>query len=167
MALTKTIHLLKWLPVLVQKGKKAIYQLANNTSKKLTGIVAAFDGEHVYLKIGRYHNKPAFAKSVVQGKFYYFEVEPAIINDDKNFTMPHNSPGIVYAQVAKEFSSKEKIGILVNAENNTMFMLGDYRTFKNDTYTNLIKEYPRLLIEFLRSKRKSDTLKNMQSQHQP
>lgn len=146
---------------LVQKGKKAIYQLANNQSKQLNGIAAACDGKHFYLKIGRYHNKPAFAKSAVQGKFCYFEVEPAIINEDKNFATYGGLSGLANAYLSKEFSSKEKIGILVNSKNNKLFVLGNYKTFKSDAFTNLIKKYPKLLIEFLRSKRKSDTLRNM------
>lgn len=139
-----------------QQGKKAIYQLLDDNREKITGIVAVSDGMNMYIKMGRYHNRPVFAKSVIKGKFYYFETEFSILKEDQMYMAFLGLEGVVYSQLSKEFPLKEKVGVLLNTENQELFILGDYRTsFKKDMFTSLICKYPKLLIEFLRSDRKS------------
>ncbi len=144
-----------------QQGRKAIYQLVNDKRKQLTGIVAICDGKDMYIKVGKYHNKPAFAKSEVKGKFYYFETEPSILEDEQNKATFGGLAGLANAQIAKALPAKEKAGILLNTKNQKMFVLNDYRSFKNDTFTILLSKYPRLLVDFLQSDRKSYTKKKM------
>lgn len=145
---------------IVKRGRKSIYQLENDDRKKLDGIAAVSDGKDVYVKMGRYHGKPAFAKTVLYGKYHYLETEWSIVNEEailKGYN--YSLQGYANTQLMKEIPKKEKVGIIVDTKKIELFITRDRFEFRLDKFAKILCEHPKLLIEFINSNRKSSAKK--------
>lgn len=142
---------------MIKRGNKAIYQIENFDKEKMRGKIAVSDGKNLYIKMGKYRNKPAFAKTVLHGKYYYFEIEWSIVYDESSkSTYVRGLADHANIALIKEIPKAEKVGILVDSENIEMYLTeSNYQNFKIDNFTEILCEHPKLLIEFIKSNRKS------------
>lgn len=144
-----------------KKGSKNIYSLKNYTKQQLSNIIAAINGQTIYLVTGSYLNQIAFVKNQTKGRYFYFETPASTIIEASSNTIFNTGVNNLNATALLQQPNLKTVGILYDVKTNQLNLLTNNANKNLLIMLPIIKDTPQILLQFINSAKQPEDCKSI------
>jgi len=144
-----------------KNGSKNIYTLNNYTKQQLSNIIAAVNGQDVYLVTGSYLNQIAFVKNQVKGRYFYFETPTSTLVEASSSNIFNSGVSNLNATELLQQPNLKKVGILYDVKTNKINLLTNNGQKNLFTILPALQNYPKMLLQFANSAKQPEDCKEV------